>query len=69
MSRLELIEFVAATPTRAVGTRLRVDPGSATSFCDVQKVAVRVGEDRPAPAPEPDVDDVDDEFDDADLDD
>jgi len=65
MRHLVLIEFVQATAKRSAGQRLRVDKASAVSFCDVQKVAVRV--DGPpttpvaAPVPAADVDDVDDE--------
>ena len=59
MPRLTLIEFTTATEKRAAGTRLRVDPMSATSFCDRLKVAVRVGQAPPPVAePEPDDDDV-----------
>lgn len=66
--KLELIEFVTATAKRAVGEQMMVDPGSAVSFCDKQKVAVRVGAERPAAAVVVD-DELDDDVDDDDLDD
>ena len=41
-SGLVLIEFLEGTDKRAAGSRMKVDAGSATSLCDVQKVAIRV---------------------------
>lgn len=41
-SGLVLIEFLEGTDKRAAGSRMKVDAGSATSLCDVQKVAKRV---------------------------
>jgi hypothetical protein len=49
--RLVLIEFTQDTDKRKAGSRLRVDAGSATSFCDRQKVAKRVGNKTATPAP------------------
>ena len=49
-NKLVLIEFTEDTDKRTAGSRMKVDAGSATSFCDVQKVAIRVTD---APAPEP----------------
>ena len=51
MRRLVLIEFTADTAKRAKGSRLKVDKMSAVGFCDKQKVAVRVIQGQPAPAP------------------
>lgn len=41
---MTLIEFIEATPKRAVGERMRVDDASARSFCDIKKVAKRIDE-------------------------
>jgi hypothetical protein len=49
--RLVLVEFTKDTATRKAGTRLKVDKGSATSFCDKLKVAKRVSADEPVAAP------------------
>jgi len=51
MRKLVLIEFTKDTATRKAGTRLKVDEGSATSFCDKLKVATRVSADQPVAAP------------------
>lgn len=52
MTRTVLIEFTADTEHRLKGARLRVDRGSAESFCDRLKVARRVDGSAPAaPAP------------------
>ena len=51
MRRLVLIEFTKDTATRKAGARLKVDEGSATSFCDKLKVAKRVSADQPVAAP------------------
>lgn len=53
MSKLTLIEFTQDTGKRRKGFRFRVDPMSAESFCDRQKVARRVGQLEPAPEPAP----------------
>ena len=49
-NKLVLIEFTEDTDKRTAGSRMKVDARSATSFCDVQKVAKRVTD---ATAPEP----------------
>jgi hypothetical protein len=49
--RLVLVEFTKDTATRKAGTRLKVDKGSAVSFCDKLKVAKRVSADEPVAAP------------------
>lgn len=53
MRGLVLIEFTTATEKRAVGDRVKVDKGSAVSFCDRLKVAERVGQTAPAPVVPP----------------
>lgn len=53
MRKLVLIEFTTATTRRAVGFRMKVDPMSATSFCDQLKVATRVGSTPPPVIPAP----------------
>jgi hypothetical protein len=48
---LVLIEFTEDTDKRKAGSRMKVDAGSAASFCDIQKVAKRVSADEPVAAP------------------
>lgn len=48
---LVLIEFTEDTDKRKAGIRMKVDSGSAASFCDIQKVAKRVSADEPVAAP------------------
>lgn len=49
-NKLVLIEFTEDTDKRKAGSRMKVDAGSAISFCDRQKVAKRVIDDA---SPEP----------------
>ena len=53
MRNLVLIQFTKDTATRKAGTRLKVDAGSATSFCDKLKVATRVSDSPAAPPVQP----------------